>query len=271
MYIYHLDAQPSPNPWEQDPSFLGCWIEEGYAFLFFSESVLEKIVPGLEKLNGPKLLDHYQMSYAEWQGGEEIMPLRAGKLTIVPFWQAVEEDPDSIILRIDPGVVFGTGSHPTTMDCLRALTILYSRHRPKKIADLGAGTGILSLAAAALGAEDVIAVDLNPLCVRTTKANVERNGFQDVIRVLEGDALQCANHGFDLLIANIHMAVVERLVETPGFNESAWVILSGLMRSQAAEIENTLQQGPFKVERRWNSEGIWSTFLLRNGSCSNEP
>lgn len=264
LFIYHLEAQPVPNPWEKNPSFLGSWIEDGYAFLFFSEPVLQDIMLWLEKLKGPKLIDHYQMTYAEWQGGEEILPLRAGKLIIAPFWQTVEESPESILLRIDPGVVFGTGAHPTTMDCLRAITTLYSKTKPQKIADLGTGTGILALAVAALGAEEVVAIDLNPLCVRTAKANVERNGFQSVIKVLEGDAVQFIDRGFDLLIANIHMAVVEQLLANNRFNETPWVILSGLMRSQAMEIENVLNNSPFRVARRWNSEGIWSTFLLCN-------
>jgi ribosomal protein L11 methyltransferase len=264
LFIYHFDQPLIPNPWEGDKACLGCWVEAGYAFVFFSEPSLEKVRKELPSLNNPALLGEYEMSYEEWQGGSEINTVKVGRLIIYPYWRPRPVDAHCVCLAIDPGLVFGTGAHPTTLDSLYALHQVFSQDPPKTVVDLGTGTGILALAAAGLGAEKVIAVDLNPLCVRTARANVERNGLLDHVHVAEEDALQAVEYCADLVMANIHMAVMEQLIASPHFYKKKWAILSGLMRSQAKIIEYRLQTGPARIIARWESQGTWTTYLIHN-------
>ncbi len=265
LFVYQLDGDPDPSPWLDDPSFLGCWKEDGYGFLFFSRDAHAEVRRGLVAQSGANLVDRYEMSYEEWQGGLELAPIRIGRLVIAPFWMEIPQDtePDALELRIDPGVVFGGGQHPTTRDCLFALNQVMSSEHIQTCLDLGTGTGILALAAAALGAESALAVDNNPLCVRTALANIERNGLKDVVRAVEGDALSFLGPKVDLIISNIHMAVAEKMAQSDDFYACRWIILSGLMRSQARDIERILDRKPVKLIRKWESEGIWTTFLVK--------
>jgi len=265
LFVYQLDGDPDPSPWLDEPAFLGCWKEDGYGFLFFSENAHGIVRSGLDAQQGVRLADQYEMSYEEWQGGLELAPIRVGRLIVTPFWMTPPEDagPDSLIVRIDPGVVFGAGQHPTTRDCLYALNQVLETGPIKSCLDLGTGTGILALAAAALGVEEALAVDNNPLCVRTALSNIDRNGMGEIVRAVEGDALSFLGTRVDLIISNIHMAVAEQMVKSDQFYSCRWIILSGLMRSQAREIERILAGKPVKVLKKWESEGIWTTFLIK--------
>jgi len=142
----------------------------------------------------------------------------------------VEPEPGDIKIIIDPGVVFGTGLHPTTKHCLRAMVTLQEGQIPmEKVLDLGTGTGILALAAGFLGAGEVTAVDLNPLAVKTTKRNVLLNHLEGIIKVVQGKAQDFVDQSADLVIANIHHEVVKDLLETDGFrqkdHEMTWYTL----------------------------------------------
>ena len=266
LFIYHLEGHPPISLWQDYPQFFGCWIEDNYAFLFFAHDALELVKKELDSLSGVHLIDHYEMSYADWQAGEEIRPIEVGRLTLYPFWQKIDKKTDRIHLPLDPGVVFGTGAHPTTKDCLKALHHIFSTDSPREVLDIGTGTGILALASAALGAGHVLAVDLNPLCVRTTQNNIERNGYSSIITVENGDALSYVSTRADLAIANIHMAIMEKLVCNTAFLSRKWLVLSGLMRTQARIIESILTNRPVEIVKKWESEGIWTTFLVKGSA-----
>ncbi len=265
LYIYHVEGSPDETRFEPDPAFLGRWVEGEYAFLFFSRPSRDSVAAEAQRSGKFRPIDHYEMTYEQWQGGEEIQPIRSGTLIITPFWLEVEQNEGDRIIRIDPGVVFGAGAHPTTRDCLSALNRLYvGPQKPRTVLDIGTGTGILALAAAALGAEKVLAVDLNPLCVSTTRKNISRNGLQSVVRAVIEDALETVMNEADLMIANIHMEVVERLIAADGFSGKHRVILSGLMRSQANKVEYLLSKKGARIVQKWSSSGTWTTFLIEN-------
>jgi ribosomal protein L11 methyltransferase len=117
-----------------------------------------------------------------------------------------------------------TGLHPTTRDCLKAVVHLYRQSPFEKVLDLGTGTGILALAAVFLGAKEVLAVDLNPLCVKTAQKNVHLNGFNESIQIAEGDVKDFVDEPADLVVANIHYDVIVKLLGERGFKGKNWFI-----------------------------------------------
>jgi ribosomal protein L11 methyltransferase len=130
---------------------------------------------------------------------------------------------------------------------------------------LGTGTGVLALAAARLGARNILAVDLNHLAVKTTHANLSRNLLQRQVLAAQGRAEDFIDCEADLLIANIHFDVMKRLVAAPGFILKPWSILSGLLRSEARLITDQLNHQGASIVHSWEHEGIWHTFLVRAG------
>jgi ribosomal protein L11 methyltransferase len=138
----------------------------------------------------------------------------------------------------------------------------------RSVLDLGTGTGILALAAALLGAEKVLAVDLNPLSVKTAQRNVRLNGLEGSIEVVKGRAEDFVAERADLVVANLHHSVIVNLLDKEGFLQKGWFIISGLLRSEVREIRYQLGEYDLDVVREWDHEGTWYTLLVRNGNLS---
>ena len=270
LYIYYLDG-PLDKDKEQEfgPHFLGNWLEEGNSFLFFSRPTRERVEGIVTKGKSLRLIDEFHFAYEEWQGGK-IKPFTIPPFFIVPPWEDNQENSEGIKMVLDPGVVFGTTLHPTTRDSLTALATIYERHRIDRVLDLGTGTGILALGAALLGAQSVLAVDINPLAVRTAIANVRLNGLEERVEVKEGPAENWINHHADLVVANIHYDSISGLIRHKEFPNKKWFILSGLMRSQADKIRAALSQHHTEIIQEWNHEMIWHTFLGRGKGSHDE-
>ena len=128
------------------------------------------------------------------------------------------------------------------------------------VLDLGTGTGLLALAAARLGGRKVLATDLTFLATKTAKRNVRLNHLESRILVAQGDAHKFIDFKSDLVVSNIHYAVMEKLIRTRGFLSKKRFILSGLMRKEAARVESVLRGLPVNILRCWDQDGIWVTF-----------
>ena len=260
LFIYYIEGEiPSLHVIKND-NFIGNWVEDNFSFLFFTqpaESQVQEILAGFPDL---KLLDHYEMTYAQWQGGN-IEPVRIGRFLLNPTWIKASPGKNDIAITLDSGVVFGNGTHPTTQACLEAINIACAGKRVKTMLDLGCGTGILALAAAKLGCEKIVAVDYNYLATRTAQTNVTLNNQNDQILVINGRAEDHTSVATDLLVANIHYDVMKDLVQTEGFLKQKWFILSGLLRSEAEKIMEFLNTRPVLVLKRWNQDEIWHTIL----------
>jgi len=240
--------------------FLGNWVEAGSSFLFFSRPSRGCIDGLLAARPDIQLEDEFHFAYEEWQGGG-LDPLTIDPFLIVPPW--LERDPQQGLMTIllDPGVVFGNCHHPTTQACLKALSLVARKIPLGRVLDLGTGTGILALAAARLGAREVLAVDLNPLCVKTTARNVELNGLSGVIHVMEARAEDLADDPADLIVANIHYEVIKELLKKNAFCETENLIISGLMRSQYGDVTVRLKEFGFHLIREWDHDMTWYTVL----------
>ena len=241
--------------------FLGNWVEEDTCFLFFKEPAEAIVSEFLRKHSELRLLENYHFSYEEWQGAFSE-PLKIDRFLIVPPWVKAVETPEETRILLDPGLVFGTGLHASTRDSLKALSYAHSRGEIKKVVDLGTGTGVLALASALLGAQEVLAVDLNPLCVKTAIKNVQLNNLENRIEVREGRAEDYAEVPADLMLANIHWDVLKSLISKEEFRRHPWIVLSGLMRTHARDLESDLARYGLKIAKAWEDEATWYTMLI---------
>ncbi len=207
---------------------------------------LERAVWALGRLRRVGPLQVRTLREEDWANAwkEHFFVHRVGqRMVIVPSWREAEYEPrpGDVALRLDPGMAFGTGLHPTTRLCLAELEAWVAPG--DRVLDLGAGSGILAIAAARLGAHRVDAVEVEPVAAAVCRENVARNGVADRVSVHEGTLETSAARGlYDLAVANItarvlldvHGALLARL--RPG----ARAIFSGVLAERAAELADTL-------------------------------
>ena len=265
LYIYLFDGTVRGDDESLlGHAYVGNWVEGDSSFLFFhkkSDKAIDRLLAGRPNLG---LIEQHHFTYEQWQGGG-LEPIRIGAFLIAPPWTDIGPAQGMIHIRLDPGVVFGNCLHPTTRDCLKALLLAGKHRRFERVVDFGTGTGILALASAFLGAGSVLAVDLNPLCVKTAKANVARNELGGVIQVVEGPVEEFVDEPADLVAANIHHAVIKELLGKRKFGEGERIILSGQMRSAARDVRRELARLGFAILHEWDHEMTWFTILAEMG------
>lgn len=261
LFIYYLKGRVKAESGIFQENFIGNWEEESDSFLFFSSPALQQIQDLLFRQPELSYVDCYQMSYDQWLG-EVFTTFEHGQFCVRPPWETGEcaGDASKTTILLDPGLVFGTGTHPTTRDCLEALEAASGAGQLETVLDLGTGTGLLALAAARLGSKRVLAVDLNLLASKTAAKNVGRNHLEDRVMIVQGKAEELIACPADLVIANIHYDVMRHLVDTVDFLEKKRFILSGLLRSEAKDIVGRLSRQRIKLLKQWNCDGIWHTF-----------
>ncbi|PJF42127.1 MAG: 50S ribosomal protein L11 methyltransferase [Candidatus Thermofonsia Clade 1 bacterium] len=195
-------------------------------------------------------------------------PLRIGERILVrPLWIEVESAPEDVVIALDPGMAFGTGTHPSTQLVLEAAEALLPGLQGAQVLDLGCGSGILAIGAAKLGAGHVRAVDTDPAAVRITLENAAANGVQDKISAALGSLELLLNNGekFDLALVNILAKVIiamchQRLGEIIKPNGIA--VFGGIIVEQAAEVEAALRgTGLMPYKRR--TSGDWVVIEAR--------
>jgi ribosomal protein L11 methyltransferase len=259
LYIYEICGEIKGSRNFFKDNFIGCWNEQESSFLFFSQPHEEE-VKALVDQRGLSLLTRNTLDYRAWQAGEELRPFNIGNLVFSPPWENVRIGKGETLVRIDPCVVFGTGYHPTTRSCLRALWEIYQKERPAKMLDLGTGSGILALAAAKWGAKRALAVDCNELAVETALRNVSANGELEHIEVRLGKAEDFVDEEADLICANIHLQIVESLLKKRTFFQKKWFILSGIFEKDGEEIERQLNQKSTQIVQKLREKN-WLTLV----------
>ena len=197
-------------------------------------------------------------------------PLLIGKrLLVLPCWEQQPET-DRVVLKLDPGMAFGTGAHHTTRMCLEFLERVMEPGLD--MLDMGCGSGILSIAARLLGAKRAVAVDIDPIAETVARDNADMNGLsQDGYEIYIGNLLadeglrQRIGGPYPVVAANIVADVIiglapyAKTVVSPG----GWFIVSGIIDDRAAETEEKLKQAGFEVTEVVSSD-CWYAMLCRN-------
>ncbi len=184
------------------------------------------------------------------------------RVVIQPSWEEYEPQPDEVVLRLDPGAAFGTGTHPTTSMCLRAMEKLVKPGMT--VFDVGTGSGVLAIAAAKLGAGTVRAVDYDATAVRVARENIEANGAQDVVSTAESDLFSALPGKAALVTANLIADLVIRLLpELDAHLETGGALLaSGIIESRAQEVREAAETAGFFVAED-HEEKEWHAMVIR--------
>ena len=191
---------------------------------------------------------------------------RLGKrLVVCPTWLSYEPEQREVVVRLDPGMAFGTGVHPTTRMCLRALDDLVEAGM--NVADVGCGSGILSIAAVKLGASKALALDVDNLAVKVARENVEANGVSRLVEVAEGtlrhDPTQ-PSPAYGLIAANITLNPIVELAPhiVNSLGPGGLAVLSGLLQEQGTTVESTFKSLGASLDSR-DSIDDWVTLVFR--------
>jgi ribosomal protein L11 methyltransferase len=256
--------------------------------------LLEEAVWHLGRLRRVEPLETRSLAEEDWAHAWKrfFFPHRVGRrLVIVPSWRRRARGPDDLVIRLDPGMAFGTGLHPTTRMCLR---LLEERLRPgDRVLDFGCGSAILSIAAARLGAAHVLALDVDGVAVRVARENIHRNRVARRVRVEEGtvgsggpirgapgpgrrarrpgarggrDARAPGEELFDLAAANISALVLKNARDglAAAVRPDGLALLSGVLEKGAPDVRAAYVAGGWEhLETR--AEGEWVAMVVRRG------
>lgn len=258
LSVTFLDAQDTPV-FEPLPGETRLWGDTDVVGLYDAESDMDLVLTLLK--NSPLLADDFaykieQLEDKDWEREwmENFHPMRFGRrLWICPSWREAPE-PDAVNVLLDPGLAFGTGTHPTTSLCLEWLD--GQDLSGKTVIDFGCGSGILAIAAIKLGAAKVIGIDIDPQAILASRDNAERNGVADQLELyLPQD--QPADIQADVVVANILAGplrelspVIKGLVKSGGD-----LAISGVLESQAEDVasfySDALTLDPITAREEW--------------------
>lgn len=203
---------------------------------------------------------------------ENFKPIKVTeKIVVKPTWEEYEAEGDSLILEIDPGMAFGTGTHETTSLCMKLMEKYMDAHQDRanmNILDVGCGSGILSIAAALLGCENVLGIEIDPDAVKVARENVQLNNVQDQVSVEEGDLMKGigkdGEYRADIIVANLMHNLVMMLA--PAAREhmakNGVFISSGILLEKKDETAKAIREAGFEIVEI-SEDGEWCAIVAR--------
>ncbi|MFD1736623.1 50S ribosomal protein L11 methyltransferase [Bacillus salitolerans] len=185
------------------------------------------------------------------------------RFTIVPTWEEYEpKSSDELIIELDPGMAFGTGTHPTTVMCIQALEKTVKTG--DTIIDVGTGSGVLSIAAAKLGASKIHAYDLDEVAVNVAKDNIDLNKAGDIVSISQNNLLDNVTETPNLIVANILAEIILRFVEDAYklLQPGGYFITSGIIKPKKQDVKSALIKAGFIIEETLTMED-WVSYIAR--------
>ena len=255
-----LEMMKSKGDWDFiDSSLINQDLDGILIKAYFSESEdLENIIQEIKSRidNNPELIAEENIvtinvvddnDWAEsWK--KYYKPIRIGtNIIIKPSWEDYQLLKDDIMIELDPGMAFGTGTHETTMMCTEALERFVKSG--DIVYDIGCGSGILSIVAAKLGASKVMGIDLDELCVKVSNKNIILNNVENIVEIKNGNLLEVIEGKANIIVSNIVAEVIAEMTKDlkEYLTEDAIFITSGIILDKIELVENALLNNGFKI------------------------
>ena len=254
-----------------DQSVIDAMPEDVQVKAWFDEDALNRIMGSLqEQLSllktqneglGTLALSLQGVKEEDWAENwkQYYKPFRLGEHMVVkPTWESWDMQEGDLMIEIDPGMAFGTGTHETTAMCVGLIEKYY---QGGALLDVGTGSGILAIAAARLGAKGIVAVDIDPDAVRVARENVAHNGLTGAIDVREGDLLQGLSQRFQFAVANI-LAPVICMLATPlkaHLLPGGRFVCSGIIAEAEGDVNDALLAAGYQIDEIQH-KGDWVAF-----------
>ncbi len=280
-----IDRADVPDPskpgvfWElYDPALLAAMPEDVLVKGWFQQNehthdvlaALRSALTVLKQENGEVYgaltMEHSAVADEDWAEvwKQYYKPFRIGQRLIVkPSWEPFEPSEGDVVVELDPGMAFGTGTHETTFMCMELL----QKHLQagENVMDVGTGSGILAIAAAKLGAAQVLAVDIDPDAVRVAQQNIQNNGVAQTARAVLGDLVDGETLPCGLAVANIVADAICMLAKplTRHLRVGGLFICSGIIREREADVMAAAKSAGYqRIERL--TKGEWVALCLKN-------
>lgn len=244
------------------------------AYLSEEDNLLAKIESIRESVNnlpsfglniGDGLIELEEINQQDWENAwkQYYKPIKVSdKIVIKPTWEAYEAKEDELIIELDPGMAFGTGTHETTNMCIQAL----ERYLKKDdlVLDIGCGSGILSIAAAKLGAKSVVGVDLDPMAVRVAKENTQQNNMAGLVEIRQGNLTDVVKEKSNIVVANIIADIIIKLADDVAdfMKEDGLFISSGIIMPRLEDVKTAIESKGFTI-LEVNTQGEWSCIIAK--------
>jgi ribosomal protein L11 methyltransferase len=187
----------------------------------------------------------------------------SSKFTIVPTWEEYEPvSSDELMIELDPGMAFGTGTHPTTVMSIQALE--QTVKKDDIVYDVGTGSGVLSIASAMLGAKHVLALDLDEIAVKSAELNIKINHIQDRITVKQNNLLDGITEPADVIVANLLAEIIVRFTDDAFrlVKDGGYFITSGIINQKRQEVEEQIIKAGFEIVETIMMED-WVTIVAK--------
>jgi ribosomal protein L11 methyltransferase len=232
----------------------------------------ERVRAALREYSVPAPVETETIDAPDWSVSwrENFPVLEIGKWTIAPTWENLDKSPEEnqFVIRLDPGLAFGTGQHPTTRMCLELIGERAEMFENARVLDVGCGSGVLSIAASRLGAR-VTASDLDPHCIAATRENAVLNEVE--IETVQAAGLDWVREPFPIVVANLMSDLLISLAPALARVAGSTLIVSGISSPRADDVEAALQTAGFtRIEKREQDGELrgeiqerWTAFVFR--------
>ena len=201
----------------------------------------------------------------KWQ--EYFKPTKVGdRIVVKPSWEDYDASEDELVIEMDPGMAFGSGLHETTSMCIKALEKIMPGAAGAdgriRVLDVGTGTGILAIAAALLGADDCLGIDIDTDAVRVACENIAHNGLDDRIRAQYGDLTAGVDYRADIIVANLMADLVIRLTPDAAahLRKGGYYITSGILAEKEETVSEAIREAGFCIEEVLH-DGEWCAII----------
>lgn len=230
--------------------------------------IIKEKIDGLKEFGidvGEAVVELSQVDEEDWanEWKNYYKPTKIGeKIVVKPTWEEYEATDSDLIIELDPGMAFGTGTHETTSMCIRELE-KYVRE-DSKVFDIGCGSGILAIAAAKLGSKNVLAVDLDEVAVKVSKENIELNKVEGSVNALHGNLMEVVTDKADIVVANIIADIIKILAKDikQFMKDDAVFISSGIIHAKVDEVKEALTQNGLEIAHV-ESLGEWNAIVSK--------